>query len=58
MKSMPKSAAGNTFVISCKEDKALVAQAAKKKIPVLDKEILLTGLLKRELDFKAHSLKI
>lgn len=55
---MPKSAAGNAFVISCKEDKSLVTQALKKKIQVQDKEILLTGLLKRELDFKAHALKI
>ena len=57
-KTMPKSASAKTFVISCPEDKKLLAAAIKNKIELQDKEILLTGLLKRKLDFKAHKLQL
>jgi hypothetical protein len=56
LKSMPKIARDDTFVISCAEDKATVATARKKNIKLMNIEILLTGLLKWELDFKANVL--
>ena len=58
MKSIPKKAEDNLFVISCPEDKAEVAKMSKAEIKVTDKEVLLTGLLKHSLELEAHSLKI
>ena len=58
LKSMPKAANEKTVLISCAEDKKLIGPAIKSKITVCDKELLLTGLLKKELDFKTHKLKL
>ncbi len=55
---MPKAGREDTFVVSCAVDKVAVAAARKKGVRVLDKEIILTGLLRRDLDFKSHELKV
>ena len=55
---MPAKKDDKVFVISCKEDKAIAMKAARVGINVQDKEVLLTGLFKQKLDFKAHALKL
>ena len=60
LKSLPRntpSDAAKTFVIASASDKASLAAARRKNLLVVDKEILLTGLLRHELDFKANLLK-
>ena len=44
-------------MIASASDKASLAAARRKNLLVVDKEILLTGLLRHELDFKANLLK-
>ena len=58
MKSLPKKAEDNLFVISCAEDKTEATKMSKLGIQVMDKEVLLSGLLKHSLDFAAFSLKV
>jgi len=57
LKSLPRKAEENQFVLSCPEDKAESEKLAKSGIKVVDKEMLLSGLLKQTLDFKAYALK-
>ena len=58
LKSLPKKECSSVFVISCPEDKKILTNALKSDINIQDKEILLTGLLKGDLDFKKHQLKL
>ena len=57
LKAPPRKAEANLFVISCPEDQTEQDKLAKVGIKIVDKEILLTGLLKQVLDFKAFTLK-
>ena len=56
LKSMPRKSEENLFVISCPEDQTEQGRLAKMGIKIVDKEILLTGLLKQTLDFKAFTI--
>ncbi len=47
----PKTAGEGVVVVSCPEDKSTHAKFSKAGIPVLDKEFILTGLLKYKLDY-------
>ena len=58
LKSVPKKENAGVFVISCAQDKKVLSGAIKANVNIQDKEILLTGLLKGDLDFKKHKLKL
>ena len=49
---LPKVASPNLYVVSAKEDRKLSDPLAKSGVPVMDKEWLLSGLLKYKLDGK------
>lgn len=55
---LPAACDDKLILVSCPEDKRQLGAAAKKAsaIPVQTKEVLLTGLLRRELDFKKNTL--
>ena len=55
---MPTKYDENTFIISCVEDKSIIAKAVKSGMEIQDKEILLSGLLKQKLDFNLHRLSV
>ena len=46
-----------TLLLSCQKDKAVCAKAAKKGHMIHEVELLLTGLLRHELDLKAYLVK-
>ena len=56
LKTMPKKAANDVIIISCREDATIANKAIKAGFSVHDKEILLTGLLKQSLDIKSFRL--
>ncbi|XP_068690572.1 enolase-phosphatase E1-like isoform X1 [Montipora foliosa] len=57
LSSIPQSIEDNrVFVISCNEDKSVWKKPLEARIPVVSAEILLTGILRQELDFKQHKL--
>ena len=58
LKSAPRKKDAHTLVVSCAKDKAAVASAAKLGLAVVDIELILTGLLKRDLDVKKHALDL
>lgn len=53
---MPKENADDVIIISCREDKKVLKKAIKAGFNVQDKELLLTGLLKQQLNFKLYAL--
>jgi hypothetical protein len=57
LKSPPRKAEENMFFLTCAEDKAESEKLAKSGIKVVDREMLLSGLLKQTLDFKTHAFK-
>ena len=52
LKTLPKVASPDLYVVSSKEDRKLTEPLAKSGVPVMDKEWLLSGLLKYKLDKK------
>ena len=52
VKTLPKVASPDLYVVSCKEDRKHTESLAKSGVPVMDKEWLLSGLLKYKLDKK------
>lgn len=56
--SMPNKPSSDVFVISCAKDKKVLTSAKKNGVTVCDNEVILTGLLRKELDTKAHLLKL
>ena len=52
VKNLPKAASPNLYVVSSKEDRKLSDPLAKSGVPVMDKEWLLSGLMKYKLDGK------
>ena len=48
---------GKTLLLSCQQDKAVCAKAVKKGHKVHEVELLLTGLLRYELDLNSHLVK-
>ena len=52
MKETPSSSDPALVIVSCQEDKKSLNKLAKLGVPVMDKEWLLTGLLKYKLDKK------
>ena len=52
LKTRPKVASPDLYVVSSKEDRKLTEPLAKSGVPVMDKEWLLSGLLKYKLDKK------
>ena len=57
LKSVPRKKDERTIVVSCAKDKAAASAAAKAGLAVVDMELILTGLLRRELDLAKHALK-
>jgi hypothetical protein len=51
---MPKKKSDGVIIISCPEDKNLLKKAINAGFNVQDKEFLLTGLLKQDLNFESH----
>ena len=58
LSKMPTQREENTFVISCEKDKNVVNKAIKNEINIMDKEIILTGLLKQKIELDKHRLLI
>jgi hypothetical protein len=56
VKTLPRKSETNQFVISCPEDRTDSDKLAKSGIKIVDKEILLTGLLKQTLNFEAFAI--
>lgn len=55
--SIPRSIKDNrVFVISCNEDRSVWKKPLEAGIPVVSAEILLTGILRQELDLEEHKL--
>ena len=52
IKELPTSSDPALYIVSCQEDRKKTAALAKSGVPVMDKEWLLTGLLKYKLDKK------
>eukprot|EP00095_Tigriopus_kingsejongensis_P000940 maker-scaffold360_size197209-snap-gene-0.35 protein:Tk00940 transcript:maker-scaffold360_size197209-snap-gene-0.35-mRNA-1 annotation:"mediator of dna damage checkpoint protein 1" len=58
VKSLPKKAHEDIIVISCAKDVVEARVARGQGFRVTNNEILLTGFLRRELDFHSHQLKV
>ena len=56
LKQMPKKNSDDVIIISCPEDKNQLNKAINAGFNVQDKEFVLTGLLKQDLNFKSHLL--
>ena len=52
VKNLPKAASPNLYIVSTKEDRKRTDPLVKSGVPVMDKEWLLSGLLKYKLDGK------
>jgi len=53
---MPRSKDDRVFVISCEEDKSVCKKPLEAGIPVVSAEVLLTGVLRQELNLEQHKL--
>lgn len=53
---MPRSKDDSVFVISCEEDKSVCKKPLEAGIPVVSAEILLTGVLRQELNLEEYLL--
>ena len=56
LSSMPRSKDDRVFVISCEEDKSVCKKPLEAGIPVVSAEVLLTGVLRQELDLEEYLL--
>lgn len=56
LSSMPRMNDNKVFVISCMEDRSVCKKPLEAGIPVVSAEIVLTGILRQELDFEEHKL--
>lgn len=56
LSSMPRSKDDRVFVISCEEDKSVCKKPLEAGIPVVSAEVLLTGVLRQELNLEQHKL--
>ena len=55
LSSIPRSIKDNrVFVISCNEDRSVWKKPLEAGIPVVSAEILLTGILRQELDLEEY----
>lgn len=54
LSSMPRINDNRVFVISCMEDRSVCKKPLEAGIPVVSAEILLTGILRQELDFEEY----
>ena len=52
IETLPSDALPGLHIVSCSEDKELTSALAKTGVPVMDKEWMLSGLLKYKLDKK------
>ena len=57
LKTIPRKAEENQFFLTCPEDKAEAEKLGKSGIKVVDREMLLSGLLKQTLDFNTYAVK-
>ena len=48
----------NRFVISCPEDRSIWRPIAENGFPIYNRELVLTGALKQELDFESADHKV
>lgn len=51
---MPRMNDNKVFVISCMEDRSVCKKPLEAGIPVVSAEIVLTGILRQELDFEEY----
>ena len=51
---MPRGKEDRMFVISCKEDKSVCKKPLEAGIPVVSAEVLLTGVLRQQLDLEEY----
>ena len=51
---MPRGKEDRVFVISCKEDKSVCKKPLEAGIPVVSAEVLLTGVLRQQLDLEEY----
>lgn len=56
LSSMPRSKDERAFVISCEEDKSVCKKPLEAGIPVVSAEVLLTGVLRQELNLEEYLL--
>ena len=56
LSSMPRSKDDRVFVISCEEDKSVCKKPLEAGIPVVSAEVLLTGVLRQELNLEEYLL--
>lgn len=54
LSSMPRMNDNKVFVISCMEDRSVCKKPLEAGIPVVSAEIVLTGILRQELDFEEY----
>ena len=50
IETLPTKAGPGLHIVSCSEDKKLTSSLAKMGVPIMDKEWMLSGLLKYKLD--------
>jgi len=56
LSSMPRGKEDKVFVISCEEDRNVCKKPLEAGIPVVSAEVLLTGILRQQLDLEEHKL--
>lgn len=54
LSSMPRSKDDRVFVISCEEDRSVCKKPLDAGIPVVSAEVLLTGVLRQELNLEEY----
>ena len=51
---MPRGKEDRLFVISCEEDRSVCKKPLEAGIPVVSAEVLLTGVLRQQLDLEEY----
>lgn len=54
LSSMPRGKEDRVFVISCEEDRSVCKKPLEAGIPVVSAEVLLTGVLRQQLDLDEY----
>ncbi len=54
LSSMPRSKDDRVFVISCEEDRSVCKKPLAAGVPVVSAEVLLTGVLRQELNLEEY----
>lgn len=52
LERLPSAASPDLYVVSCQEDRKMTESSARAGLPIMNKEWLLSGLLKYKLDRK------